>query len=313
MESAVLKRSEVKTRKKADLWKKIEKYEGLIYIAPWIIGFLTLQLYPLLMSFYYSLTEYSIMGEPQFIGLGNYINAFTRDRFFYGSLKTTFIYVFLAVPLKLTFALMVAMMLNVKLRTVNLYRTIYYIPSLLGGSVAIATIWKFLFSNEGVINNLLSVVGIEPIGWLSNPNLALFTISGLTVWQFGSSMVIFLAGLKQIPMSLYEAAIVDGANKVQMFFKITLPMLTPVILFNMVMQMINAFQEFTSAYLITNGGPLKSTYLFGLMIYENAFTHYRMGYASALSWILFIIILLVTFGVFKSSKRWVHYEDGGEF
>lgn len=313
MESAVLKRPEIRIGKKTNLLKKIEKYEGIIYIAPWIIGFLSLQLYPLLMSFYYSLTEYSIMGEPQFIGLGNYIHAFTRDRFFYGSLKTTFIYVFLAVPLKLTFALMVAIMLNVKLRTVNLYRTIYYIPSLLGGSVAIATIWKFLFSNEGAINNLLSVVGIEPIGWISNPKLALFTISGLTVWQFGSSMVIFLAGLKQIPMSLYEAAIVDGANKIQMFFKITLPMLTPVILFNMIMQMINAFQEFTSAYLITNGGPLKSTYLFGLMIYENAFTHYRMGYASALSWILFIVILLVTFGVFKSSKKWVHYEDGGEF
>lgn len=313
MESIALNKPELKVKKKSTFMKFLEKYEGILYIAPWIIGFISLQLYPLLMSFYYSLTEYSIMGTPVFIGIENYIYAFTKDRFFYQSLKVTFIYAFLAVPLKLSFALAVAMMLNVKLKTVNLYRTIYYIPSLLGGSVAIATIWKFLFSNEGAINNLLASVGMEPIGWLSNPRLTLFTISGLTVWQFGSSMVIFLAGLKQIPQSLYEAAIVDGANRVQIFFKITLPMLTPVILFNMVMQMISAFQEFTSAYLITSGGPLKSTYLFGLMIYENAFTHYRMGYASALSWIMFALILFMTIFIFKSSKKWVHYEDGGEF
>ena len=313
MDTIVIKKPKTKNQTITKTLKKLEKYEGVLYILPWIIGFLFLQLFPLLMSFYYSLTEYSIMGKPTFIGLENYIHAFTEDRLFYQSLKTTFIYVFLAVPLKLVFALAVAMMLNVKLRTISLYRTIYYIPSLLGGSVAIATIWRFLFSNEGVINNLLSKVGIDPIGWLSDPKVAIFTLSGLTIWQFGSSMVIFLAGLKQIPQSLYEAAIVDGAGKFHIFFKITLPMLTPVILFNMVMQMISAFQEFTSAYVITSGGPLRSTYLYGLMIYENAFTYYRMGYASALSWILFILILIVTVGVFKGSKRWVHYEDGGDF
>lgn len=313
MDTIVIEKLKVKNSVQVKLLKKLEKYEGILYILPWIIGFLFLKLFPLLMSFYYSLTEYSIMGKPTFIGIENYIYAFTEDRMFYQSLKTTFIYVFLAVPLKLVFALTIAMMLNVKLRTINLYRTIYYIPSLLGGSVAIATIWRFLFSNEGVINNLLSKVGIDPVGWLSDPKVAIFTLSGLTIWQFGSSMVIFLAGLKQIPQSLYEAAIVDGANKFHIFFKITLPMLTPVILFNMVMQMISAFQEFTSAYVITSGGPLRSTYLYGLMIYENAFTYYRMGYASALSWILFILILIVTVGVFKGSKRWVYYEDGGDF
>lgn len=289
---------------------KFRHMEGYIYIFPWIIGFLALQIYPLAMSFFYSLTEYSTMGSPKFVGLRNYITALSGDdRDFYRSLKATFIYVIMAVPLKLAFALFVAVMLNVKLRTINFYRTIYYIPSLFGGSVAVAIIWRFLFSNQGIINNLLKTIGLGKVGWLVDPNLAIFTISSLTVWQFGSSMVIFLAGLKQIPSDLYDAAKVDGASPLQRFIRITIPMLTPIILFNTVMQMINAFQEFTSAFIITGGGPIKSTYLFGMMIYNNAFEYQRMGYASTLSWILFIIILITTGIIFQTAKKWVYYED----
>jgi len=164
---------------------------------------------------------------------------------------------------------------------------------------------------DGVVNGLLSKLGIPKVGWLSDPSIALFTLGLLTVWQFGSSMVLFLAGLQQIPNDLYEAAAIDGASKPRVFFRITIPMLTPIVLFNVIMQTVNAFQEFTGAFVITNGGPMKSTYLYAVKLYEEAFRHFNMGYASALSWVLFVIIMLVTAAIFKSSERWVHYEDGG--
>lgn len=288
------------------------QYVGYLYIAPWIFGLLVFQLYPFFASLYYSFTDYSMFSEPVFVGIRNYLQIFQNDMDFRNSLLVTINYVFYAVPLKLAFALLVAMILNQKLKTINFYRTVYYIPSILGGSVAVAVLWRFLFAHDGIMNQILSIVHIGPIEWLGDPNTALFTISLLTVWQFGSSMVLFLAGLKQIPSSLYEAAKIDGANRVQSFFRVTLPMLTPILFFNLVMQMINAFQEFTSAFVITNGGPMKSTYLYGMMIYDQAFNYSKMGYASALSWILFIIILIMTLIVFRSSTYWVHYEDGGD-
>jgi oligogalacturonide transport system permease protein len=284
---------------------------GLLFISPWIVGFLWFQLYPLALSFYYSLTNSSVVRMGEFIGLDNYIKIFTKDRDFFPSMKVTFLYTFIAVPAKLAVALFVALLLNKNGRIMNVYRTVYYLPSILGASVAISILWRFLFMREGVVNNAIGIFGLPAVNWLGSPNIALYTISLLVVWQFGTSMVLFLAGLKQIPSELYDAAAVDGAGKLRVFAAVTLPLLTPIIFFNLVMQLIGALQEFTAAFIITNGGPMKSTYLIGLKIYDEAFLEMRMGYASALSWILFVFILIITVLIFRSSKLWVHYEDGG--
>jgi len=284
-------------------------FEGYLYILPWLLGFLLLQFVPLINSFWYSFTDFQLLGDAKFIGLQNYKKMFVSDPTFLKSLSVTFYYVLIAVPCKIAFALVIALILNQRIRGINFFRTLYYIPSILGGSVAISVLWKYLFMNQGIINNLLSVVGIPGQDWLGNPNLALGTISLVTVWQFGSSMLLFLAGLKQIPECLYEAARIDGAGKMKIFWKITLPGLSPIVLFNLIMQMINAFQEFTPAFVITQGGPLKSTYLYGLMLYDQGFKFFKMGYSSALSWILFAIILFFTSLTFKSSQSWVHYGD----
>jgi oligogalacturonide transport system permease protein len=289
--------------------KKKYSLNGYLYIMPWLIGFFLLQLVPLINSLWYSFTDFQLLGSPHFIGLENYNRIFSGDPIFLQSLKVTFYYVFIAVPCKIAFALVIAMILNQKIRGINIFRTLYYIPSILGGSVAISVLWKYLFMHQGIINNLLAVVGIKPQNWLGDPRLALGTISLVTIWQFGSSMLLFLAGLKQIPGSLYEAARIDGAGRLRIFWKITVPDLSPIILFNLIMQMINAFQEFTPAFVITQGGPLKSTYLYGLMLYDQGFKFFKMGYSSALSWILFAIIMLFTSLTFKSSQSWVHYGD----
>jgi oligogalacturonide transport system permease protein len=285
---------------------------GWLFIAPWMIGFLVFQIYPLLASLIYSFTDFSILKRPIWIGLQNYVHMFTQDDHFWGSLQVTLLYALISVPWKLIFALFIAMILNMKLKLINFFRTVYYLPSIMGGSVAIAILWRFLFMKSGIINRWLSQVGIPPIDWLGSPNVALITISLLHVWQFGSSMVLFLAGLKQIPEDLYEAGRIDGAGRVRLFFKITLPMLTPILFFNLIMQSINALQEFTGAFVITNGGPMYATYLFGLKIYDEGFQFLKMGYASALSWVLFGVMMLLTLLLFKSSKSWVHYEDGGD-
>ncbi|MPM22049.1 Lactose transport system permease protein LacF [bioreactor metagenome] len=291
------------------LTRKRYTYIGYLYILPWIIGFLVLQLAPLINSFWYSFTNFQLLGDPKFLGLDNYKKIFTNDPTFLQSLKVTSYYVLIAVPLKLGFALLIAIILNQNIKGINFFRTLYYIPSILGGSVAISVLWKYLFMNQGIVNNLLSVVGIPATDWLGDPRYALGTISLVTVWQFGSSMLLFLAGLKQIPVSQYEAARIDGAGRLRIFAQITIPELSPIILFNLIMQMINAFQDFTSAFVITQGGPLKSTYLYGLMLYDQGFKFFKMGYSSALSWILFVIILFFTSLTFRSSESWVHYGD----
>ncbi len=284
-----------------------------LYIMPWIIGFFVFQLYPFIASLVYSFTEFSVLKPMKFVGVDNYVKMFTADRLFWKSLKATLLYVLMAVPGKLIFALIIALILNMKIKFINFFRTLYYLPSILGGSVAVSIIWKFLFGKEGTVNSLLAVFGIDGPDWLGDPNLALATMGLLVVWQFGSSMVLFLAGLKNIPHELYEAARVDGANKLHCFFKITLPMLSSIIFFNLIMQMITAFKEFNAPYLITNGGPLNSTYLYGMMLYDNAFKYMKMGYASAESWFLFVIIMILTAATFKSSPYWTYYEDGGAF
>jgi len=281
-------------------------------VLPWIIGLLVFQCYPFILSFVYSFTDFSILTPMKYLGLDNYIYMFTKDPLFYQSLKVTLIFVFISVPCKLVFALLIALLLNMKLRSINLFRTVYYLPSILGSSVAISILWGFLFNSTGLVNAMLAKLHIPTVNFLGSPDLALYTVSLLSVWQFGSSMVLFLAGLKQIPNELYEAARVDGASRIRTFFRITVPLLTPIVLFNVIMQMIHAFQEFTSAFVITHGGPLDSTYLYGLMLYENAFKFTKMGYASAQSWVLFVIILLFTLVIFKTSARWTFYEDGGD-
>ncbi|MBN2983018.1 sugar ABC transporter permease [Cohnella algarum] len=284
---------------------------GLLFISPWLLGFLGFQFYPLAMSFYYSLTDSSLVKTGDFIGLDNYVKLFSQDKDFFPSMRVTLLYTFVAVPIKLAFALLVAVLLNRNSKVMHVYRTVYYLPSILGASVAISLLWRFLFMNEGVVNSLLGKLGLPGVDWLGDPDVALFTISLLVVWQFGTSMVLFLAGLKGIPSELYDAAKVDGAGRFRTFGAITLPLLTPILFFNLVMQLIGALQEFTAAFVVTNGGPMKATYLIGLKIYDEAFLEMRMGYASAVSWVLFLFILLVTLILFRSSNRWVHYEDGG--
>jgi oligogalacturonide transport system permease protein len=258
------------------------RYTGLLYITPWIIGFIIFQLYPLLSSLVYAFMDYRMFTEPKFTGLNNYLYIFAKDDLFWHSLKLTFIYVLVSVPLKLVAALIIAMLLSRKLRFINFFRTVYYIPSIMGGSVAIAILWKAMFMKEGYVNSILSLLSIPPVSWLGNPKVALYTLSSLVVWQFGSSMVLFLAGLKQIPSELYEAARVDGASGVRTFFSITLPQLSPIIFFNLIMQVINAFQEFTGPLVITDRGrPNNQTYLYVLKVYDEGFRFFKMGYACA--------------------------------
>ena len=280
---------------------------GLGYLAPYVIGLLIFTAIPFIGSFYLSFTSYDLLSEPRWTGLANYERLFTRDRTFIKSLNVTLLYVFLTVPLKLAFALFIAAILNYRLKFIGLFRTAFYVPSILGGSIAIAVLWRYVFASEGLANMALTTLGLAPVDWFGDPTNALFTITLLRCWQFGSAMVIFLAALQSIDKSLYEAAAIDGAGKVRTFFWITLPLLTPVIFFNLIMQMVQAFQEFNGPYIITQGGPLKATYLLPLYIYDEAFKKFNMGYASSIAWVLFAIITALTLVAFWSSKKWVYY------
>jgi oligogalacturonide transport system permease protein len=280
---------------------------GLVYLAPWIVGLLLFTLAPFAASLYLSFTDYRLMTEPRWTGLSNYIEMFTTDRTFRRSLSVTLFYVAVTVPLELAFALFIACILNYRLKGINLFRTAFYVPSILGGSIAIAVLWRYIFAYEGLMNMGLTALGFEPVNWFGDPTNALLTITLLRCWQFGSAMVIFLAALQSIDKSLYEAAACDGAKPWHSFVFITVPLITPVIFFNLIMQMVHAFQEFNGPYIITQGGPLKSTYLLPLYIYDEAFRQFDMGYASALAWVLFVIIMVLTLLAFWSSRKWVYY------
>ncbi|MCY9657830.1 sugar ABC transporter permease [Paenibacillus chondroitinus] len=286
-------------------------FAGYLFISPWLLGFLLLTLWPMIQSMYYSFTKYTLLDAPEWIGLRNYERIFADDEIFRQSLKITILFVVLSVPIKLFSALMVAMMLNKKIKGISVYRTFIYLPSLIGSSIAVAILWQNIFGIDGFINKFLGMLGINGTSWISNPKTALGTLIILVAWQFGSSMVIFLAGLKQIPTELYEASSVDGASKVRQFVSITLPMLSPVLLFNLVLQTIGSFQMFTQAFIITKGGPINSTYMYALYLYDRAFSRYEMGYASALAWILLVVIAVVTAIIFASSRYWVFYETEG--
>lgn len=286
----------------------LKKNIGFAFILLWIIGFLVFRLYPFLSSLFYSFTNFNLFTGISEYGISNYKEIFS-DKKIMESLGITFTYAFITVPLKLIFALFIAYILNFRIRGVNLFRTAYYIPSILGGSVAIAVLWKALFRDQGLINGALSLIGAEGPNWLSDSKYALFVISLLRVWQFGSAMVLFLAALKGIPVDLYEAAIIDGASKWRQFFKITLPLITPVVFYNLVTQLVQAFQEFNGPYIITQGGPRGSTTLFSLLIYKRAFQMHEMGMASAMAWVLFIIVMTLSVIAFASQNKWVYYGD----
>ena len=285
-----------------------KKYAGLYLILPWWLGFLLFKCYPFLSSLVYSFHDYNLFKTPTFLGLGNYVKIL-KDPLIMRAFVQTFKYAFLTVPLELGFALFIAYILNTKIKGVNFFRTAYYIPSILGGSVSIAVLWRFLFKTEGLINMLLSKIGMEPFNWLGDPDGAFWVIVLLRIWQFGSPMVIFLAALKGVSEDLYEAASIDGAGKVRQFFSITVPLITPVIFYNFVTQLCNKFQEFNGPFIITQGGPLRATTLVSLLVYNNAFRNYEMGMASAIAWLLFLIIMTLTAVSFISQKYWVYYSD----
>lgn len=283
---------------------------GYFFLSPWLVGFICLSAFPMGFSLYLSFTQYDMLTAPNWIGLGNYAEMF-GDRKFIASVKVTARYVLIGVPLQLSFALFIALILNRGIKGLKVYRAIYYVPSLFGGSVAIALLWRQLFGGDGLVNGLLARIGIDGMNWISSPKTALYTLIVLSIWQFGASMVIFLAGLKQIPTDLYESAKIDGAGRFKMFSKITLPLLTPIIFFNLVMQIISSFQAFTPAYIVSggSGGPLNSTLFYTLYLYQQGFTNFLMGFASAMAWVLLLLIALITALIFLSSGKWVFYQE----
>lgn len=284
---------------------------GYLFISPWLIGFLAFTIIPILTSLYFSFTNYDLLSSPVFNGIANF-KAMLQDEVFWKSLEVTLHYALVSVPLRLVFALFVAMLFNRKAKMLRLYQTIYYLPSIIGGSIAVAVMWRRLFMTDGAVNAVLALFGINSdISWIGNPRYAIWTLIILAVWQFGSSMLIFLAGLKQIPDSIYEAADIDGAKPWQKFIKITIPHLTPVIFFNLVMQLINGFTVFTQAFVVSNGSgdPMNSTLVYSLYLYKKDFEYYQMGYGSAMAWVLVLIIAFFTALIFKSSAFWVYYES----
>ena len=286
-----------------------ESVAGVLFTLPFTIGFLLFMIVPMGISLYYSFCDYDILSPPVFTGLKNFISMF-QDETFFKTLKVTFFFAFVSVPLKLLFALIVAMLLLENSKMSGFYRAAYYLPSIIGGSVAVSILWKRMFAMDGVVNKLLGMVGIQTsFSWLGDTRTAIWVLILLVVWQFGSSMLIFLSSLKQVPQSLYEAAEVDGASAPGKFFKITLPLLTPTIFFNLVMQMINGFLAFTQCYIITQGKPMNSTLLYTVYMYKQSFEFYNTGYGAALAWVMLAVIGLVTLFLFATKRFWV-YEGG---
>ncbi|GIT79032.1 ABC transporter permease [Leifsonia sp. LS1] len=288
-----------------------EARAGYAFLSPWLIGFVALTAGPMLASLYLSFTNYNLFAAPKFIGLDNYTRLFA-DPNFLQAVKVTGLYVLVGTPLKLLAALAVAMLLNQPRRGQGFYRSAFYLPSLIGGSVSIAIVWKAMFIDDGIVAQIGSFFGGPPAaegGWVGDPSRTLPMLILLTVWQFGAPMVIFLAGLKQVPAELYEAAAVDGAGPVRRFFSVTVPMLSPVLFFNLLLETIHAFQVFNSAYIISNGsgGPAGSTLFYTLYLYLRGFRDFQMGYASAMAWVLVVAVGIVTVMLFRTSKAWVHY------
>lgn len=278
------------------------KNNGFLYVLPWIAGFILFKMYPIIYSLVLSFTDGNILSEPRFTGLENYIRAFS-DSDVIKSFAVTVLYVSVEVPLKLAVSLLVACLLSKRIKGMGFFRTAYYIPTILGSNIAAAVLWKYLFSSRGYANQLLEFFGAEPVSWFGEPFPALMTVVLLRVWEFGSSMVIFLAGINEVPRELYEAAEIDGCSRFSRFFKITVPMIRHLIFFNFIMQMIQAFQEFNAPYMVTGGNPLNFTYLISMLIYDYSFVYFDMGYASAVSWILLAVLAVPSAVMIKKYER----------
>ncbi|MEH1130423.1 sugar ABC transporter permease [Micromonospora sp. CPCC 206061] len=290
---------------------------GYIFLSPWLIGLMGITAIPMLLSLYLSFTNYDVLsplGEAEWVGLANYKRMFTSDPSYWRSVTVTVSFALIAVPLKLAAALGVALLLNKAWRGVGLFRGLFYLPSLIGGSVALAIVWVNMFNREGAFNGFLRIFGIEGKPWVNDPSWALETLMVLAIWQFGAPMVIFLAGLKQVPTELYEAASVDGAGRFRQFMSVTLPMLSPVIFFNLVLETINGFQGFTAAFVLSDGtgGPVDSTLMYTLNLYLKGWREYEMGYASAMAWVFLLAIGIITAVFFSTGRFWVHYSDGDD-
>jgi multiple sugar transport system permease protein len=291
--------------------KRQQGLAGYMFLLPWFIGLFFIVGGPMLGSLYLSFTDFNLRDAPEWVGLSNYDQMFNHDPRYWNSARVTFQYVFVGVPIQLTFALALALVLDKGIRGLAFYRAVYYLPSLLGASVAIALLWRRMFGGNGLINQILAIFGIQGTSWIGSPDYALWTLIALMAWQFGSPMILFLAGLRQIPREYYEAASVDGAGVMKQFLRITIPLLTPIIFFNLVLQVINAFQAFTPAYIVSGGtgGPVDSTLFYTLYLYHQGFRFFSMGYASAMAWMLLLVIALFTAANFIVSKYWVHYGD----
>ena len=297
--------------------RRSENLAGYLFLSPWLLGLLGITAIPMLISLYLSFTDYSPLisvTESNWVGLDNYRRMFTADPSFFHAVRVTVTFALIAVPLKLAAALGVALLLNRSFRGIAMFRGLFYLPSLLGGSVAVAIVWRSMFNREGAFNSFLSLFGIQGEPWVNDPSWALPTLMLLAIWQFGAPMVIFLAGLKQVPTELYEAASVDGAGAWRQFRNVTLPMLSPVIFFNLVLETINGFQGFTSAFVLSNGtgGPVDSTLMYTLDLYIKGFVELDMGYASAMAWVFLLAIGLITVVLFRTGRFWVHYSDAEE-
>ncbi|MEU8609803.1 sugar ABC transporter permease [Actinoplanes sp. NPDC048791] len=290
---------------------------GYLFLSPWLIGLLAITAVPMLLSLYLSFTDYDVLtplSEANWVGWDNYRQMFTSDPTYWHAVQVTLTFALVAVPLKLAAALGVALLLNRAMRGIGVFRGLFYLPSLLGGSVALAIVWVSMFNRDGAFNSFLGLFGIEGAPWVNDPKWALETLMLLAIWQFGAPMVIFLAGLKQVPTELYEAASVDGAGRWRQFRNVTLPMLSPVIFFNLVLETINGFQGFTSAFVLSNGtgGPVDSTLMYTLNLYIKGFVELDMGYASAMAWVFLLAIGLITVVLFRTGRFWVHYSDAEE-
>jgi multiple sugar transport system permease protein len=286
---------------------KHEERQFYLFISPWLLGFFIFTAGPMISAIFLSFTQWDIITAPKWVGLGNFRELLFEDPLFWKSLKVTALYSFVSVPLHLISSLLVAILLNQKIKAMGTFRTIFYLPTILP-VVASSMLWIWIFFPDGLLNIFLGHFNIQGHAWLSEESTAIWALIGMSLWGFGNGMIIFLAGLQGIPQTLYEAAVIDGANWWSKFWNVTLPMLSPIIFFNFVMGVIGTFQVFTQGYIMTSGGPNHSTLFYVLYLYQNAFEYLRMGYASAMAWILFFIILVLTSFILKSSSAWVYYE-----
>jgi len=289
-----------------------EGIAGYMFLLPWLIGLAVLTIGPMVYSLYLSFTKYDLLSPPEWIGLGNYETMFTADPRYWKSVKVTLTYVVIFVPLLQILSMLLALLLNRNMKFLTGYRALFYLPSLMGASVAVAALWRQVWGADGLVNAALGFLGITGVGsWVGDPNRALGTIITLSLWAFGSTMIIFLAGLRQVPRELLEAAEVDGAGSVRRFFSVVLPLMTPLVFFNLLMGTINAFQAFTGAYVVSSGtgGPVDSTLFYTLYLYEKGFRFLQMGYASAMAWVLVAVLAAFTAILFATSRSWVVYGD----